>query len=107
MSSKPIADRYEIKGKCGEGAYGAVYLAEDLKNNRMKVAIKKIKLNVVEEGVPISSLREISLMKELNHVNVIKLMEVVHLDNNIILVFDYCDSDLKNILKKLLVIILV
>ena len=100
MSNKPIADRYEIKGKCGEGAYGSVYLAVDLKSNGLKVAIKKIKLNIVEEGVPISSLREISLMKELNHVNIIKLKEVVHLDNNIILVFDYCESDLKYILKK-------
>ena len=38
--SKKIADRYLIVSKLGEGAYGKVYLAEDLKNKNPKVAIK-------------------------------------------------------------------
>ena len=97
MKSK-IADRYQIIQKCGEGAYGKVYLATDLKNNA-SVAIKKIKLGSVEEGVPISSIREMSLLKELNHRNVVKLMDVIHLENKIVLVFEYVNQDLKKLLK--------
>lgn len=97
MKSK-IADRYQIIQKCGEGAYGKVYLATDLKSNQ-NVAIKKIKLISVEEGIPISSLREISLLKELNHKNIVKLLDVIHLENKIILVFEYVAQDLKKMLK--------
>ena len=98
--SKKIADRYQIISKLGEGAYGNVFLAEDLKNKNMKVAVKQLKSSSVEEGVPISSLREISLLKELSHVNIVKLMDVVHLQNNIVLVFEYVETDLKIMLKK-------
>jgi cyclin-dependent kinase len=95
---KKIADRYEIIKKIGEGAYGKVFLAKDLKTN-VQVAIKKIKLGNVEEGIPISSIREISLLKELNHINVVKLMDVIHLENKIVLVFEYLEEDLKKLLK--------
>ena len=98
--SKKIADRYQVISKLGEGAYGKVYLAEDLKNKNQKVAVKQLKSSSVEEGVPISSLREISLLKELNHINIVKLMDVVHLQNNIVLVFEYVETDLKIMLKK-------
>jgi len=95
---KKIADRYELIKKIGEGAYGKVYLAKDLKSNA-QVAIKKIKLGNVEEGIPISSIREISLLKELNHINVVKLLDVIHLENKIVLVFEYLEEDLKKLLK--------
>ena len=98
--SKKIADRYLVISKLGEGAYGKVYLAEDLKNKNQKMAIKQLKPSSVEEGVPISSLREISLLKELSHVNIVKLMDVVHLPTNIALVFEYVDTDLKIMLKQ-------
>ena len=99
MSNKPIADRYLIIHKCGEGAYAKVYFAEDLQNNNTPVAIKKLKSNSIEEGVQVSSLREISLLKELKHINIVKLIDVIHLSTNIILAFEYVESDLKRLLK--------
>ena len=52
--SKTIANRYVIINKLGEGAYGTVYLAEDSKNNNIKVALKQLKGGTDEEGIPIS-----------------------------------------------------
>ncbi len=54
----------------------------------------------MEEGVPISCLREISLMKELSHINIVKLMDVIHLSSSITLVFEYVETDLKELIKK-------
>jgi serine/threonine protein kinase len=48
-------NRFDDKEKIGEGAYGVVYKALDLKTNE-KVAIKKIKLEHCEEGIPQTTL---------------------------------------------------
>ena len=43
-----------------------------------KVALKRIKLDDDEEGVPSSALREICLLRELRHKNVVRLLDVLH-----------------------------
>lgn len=70
-------ERYEIMEKVGEGTYGVVYLANNLQNNQ-KVAIKKIRIEHCEEGIPQTTLREISFLRDLNHPNVVRLIEVVY-----------------------------
>lgn len=47
------------------------------------------------QGVPSSALREICLLKELKHKNIVRLYDVVHSDRKLTLVFEYCDQDLK------------
>ncbi len=47
------------------------------------------------EGVPSTALREISLLLELNHPNIVSLLEVLHCDKKLFLVFEYLDYDLK------------
>ena len=47
------------------------------------------------QGVPSSALREICLLKELKHRNIIRLLDVLHGENKLTLVFEYCDQDLK------------
>lgn len=49
----------------GEGTYGVVYKARDLTTGNF-VALKKIRLEAEDEGVPSTSIREISLLKELS-----------------------------------------
>lgn len=58
------SDRYEKIDKVGEGTYGEVYRAKDIHKNEI-VALKKIKLENEDEGVPSTALREISILKEL------------------------------------------
>jgi serine/threonine protein kinase len=48
-----------------------------------------------DEGVPSTAIREISLLKELHHPNVVRLLEVVHSENKLYLVFEFVDMDLK------------
>jgi hypothetical protein len=59
------------------------------------VALKKIRLESQEEGIPSTAIREIALLKELNHVNIVKLIDVVHTEKKLTLVFEYLDFDLK------------
>lgn len=64
------------------------------------VALKRIKLESVDEGVPCTAIREISLLKELNHPNVVRLHEVIHTEKKLTLVFEYLDQDLKHYLDE-------
>jgi len=80
--------------KIGEGTYGIVYKATD-KITEQVVALKKIRLETESEGVPSTAIREISLLKELEHPNVVSLLDVVHADQKLYLVFEYLDMDLK------------
>ena len=47
------------------------------------------------QGVPSSALREICLLKELKHRNIVRLHDVLHSDRKLTLVFEHCDQDLK------------
>jgi serine/threonine protein kinase len=67
-----IATRYKkIEKPIGEGTYGVVYKATDTKTGAV-VALKKIRLEVEDEGVPSTALREISLLKELSHPSIVQ-----------------------------------
>mmetsp|Transcript_17223 Transcript_17223/g.48052 ORF Transcript_17223/g.48052 Transcript_17223/m.48052 type:complete len:482 (-) Transcript_17223:384-1829(-) len=87
-------ERYERLEKLGEGTYGVVYKAKHRQTGRI-IALKKILLEQEDEGVPSTAIREISLLKELSHPNVVRLEDVVHTEDRIYLVFEFLDLDLK------------
>eukprot|EP00768_Dysnectes_brevis_P003293 gnl/Dysnectes_brevis/2367_a2796_2078.p1 GENE.gnl/Dysnectes_brevis/2367_a2796_2078~~gnl/Dysnectes_brevis/2367_a2796_2078.p1 ORF type:complete len:307 (-),score=100.45 gnl/Dysnectes_brevis/2367_a2796_2078:165-1085(-) len=87
-------ERYQKIFKVGEGTYGEVYKARDTRNGNI-VAIKRIRLEHEEEGVPGTAIREISLLKELDHPYIIKLVDVIHQSHRLHLVFEYLDHDMK------------
>ncbi len=62
---------YDKLEKIGEGTYGVVYKARNKKTGKL-VALKKIRLESEEEGIPSTSVREISLLKELRHPNIVE-----------------------------------
>jgi cyclin-dependent kinase len=64
-------DRYEKIARVGEGTYGVVYKAKDRVSGEI-VALKRIRLESEEEGIPSTAIREIALLKELQHPNVVK-----------------------------------
>ncbi|XP_019398160.1 PREDICTED: cyclin-dependent kinase 3 isoform X3 [Crocodylus porosus] len=80
--------------KIGEGTYGVVYKARNKQTGQL-VALKKIRLDSETEGVPSTAIREISLLKELKHPNIVRLLDVVHSQKKLYLVFEYLNQDLK------------
>ncbi|EAU81687.2 CMGC/CDK/CDC2 protein kinase [Coprinopsis cinerea okayama7 len=80
------------------GTYGVVYKARDTSTNTI-VALKKIRLEAEDEGVPSTAIREISLLKELKDDNIVKLLDIVHADQKLYLVFEFLDVDLKRFIE--------
>ncbi|XP_054161435.1 cyclin-dependent kinase 6-like [Oppia nitens] len=95
---------YEEVALIGSGAYGTVFKARDLNNDGQLVALKKVKVPLNEDGVPISLLREISVLKQLQsfeHPNVVRLLDICHgkrLEHErqliLFLVFEHVEQDL-------------
>lgn len=77
-----------------------VYKARDIKNNNRVVALKKIRLEAEDEGVPSTAIREISLLKEMHDENVLSLLNIVHTDGHkLYLVCEFLDMDLKKYME--------
>ncbi|XP_077989114.1 cyclin-dependent kinase 7-like [Glandiceps talaboti] len=94
--------RYEKIDFLGEGQFATVYKAKDIARNDRIVAVKKIKLGQraeAKDGVNRTALREIKLLQELQHENIIGLLDVFGHKSNISLVFDFMETDLEIIIK--------
>mmetsp|Transcript_29651 Transcript_29651/g.71239 ORF Transcript_29651/g.71239 Transcript_29651/m.71239 type:complete len:299 (-) Transcript_29651:161-1057(-) len=91
-----MGEQYEKIEKIGEGTYGVVYKAKD--TNGEIYALKTIRLEAEDEGIPSTAIREISLLKELHHPNIVKLCDVIHTERKLTLVFEFLDQDLKKLL---------
>lgn len=57
--------------------------------------MKKIKLETQSEGVPSTTIREISVLREIDHKNVVLLRDVIMCSSKMYLVFEYLELDLK------------
>jgi len=101
-AERRFESQYEILEKqvLGEGTYGKVYKARSNRTHDW-VAMKQMKLDAQEEGVPSTAIREIALLKELSHQNVVKLLDVFCKPNKLVLVFEFLENDLKKYMKAL------
>lgn len=60
--------------------------------------MKKIRLENEEEGVPSTTIREISMLRELRHPNVVDLLSVIMQEKKLYLIFEFLSMDLKKFL---------
>jgi hypothetical protein len=87
-------DKYELLEQIGEGTYGQVYKARVrgvlrkfvfrcarvhtiVLTAETLVALKKVRLENEKEGFPLTAVREIRILRQLHHVNVVKLLDIV------------------------------
>ncbi|XP_034977739.2 cyclin-dependent kinase 18 isoform X1 [Zootoca vivipara] len=82
--------------KLGEGTYATVFKGRS-KLTKNLVALKEIRLEH-EEGAPCTAIREVSLLKNLKHANIVTLHDIIHTKCALTLVFEFLDSDLKQYL---------
>lgn len=90
--------KYQKLEKVGEGTYGQVYKGKNRKTGEV-VALKMISLESLDEGIPSTAIREISLLKQLEHPNVVRLHDVVHTMGELALVFEFVDQDLSELIR--------
>jgi len=110
--------QFKILDKIGEGTYGQVYKARHNSSGDI-VALKKVRCDTGKEdsknkeGFPITAVREIKILKQLQHKNIISLKAIVtdrlsaddyrRSDASIYLVFEYMDHDLMGLIESDLV----
>uniref|UniRef100_A0A1B6D3B6 Cyclin-dependent kinase 8 n=1 Tax=Clastoptera arizonana TaxID=38151 RepID=A0A1B6D3B6_9HEMI len=95
-----VEDLFDYEGcKVGRGTYGHVYKArrKDGPDTNKDYALKQIE----GTGLSMSACREIALLRELKHLNVINLIRVFlsHNDRKVWLLFDFAEHDLWHIIK--------
>ena len=79
-----------------------IKLSQISKNKNQKiVAIKRIKISLDTEGIPSSALREISVLRNLRHENIEKIIDVIATDTKLYLVLEYMEYDLQTFYNKL------
>jgi len=94
-------DRYEKIEQVGEGTYGQVYKARSKKTGEF-VALKRVRMDNEKEGFPVTAIREIKILKILNHKNIVQLKDIVtseaseynHGKGSIYMVMAFSDHDL-------------
>lgn len=85
--------KYEELEKIGEGSFGVVHKCRKSNTDEI-VAIKTIFFHEFK-GVPPSVIREITLLKKMDHPNIVKLLDVLSSDNKVSLVLEYVEYNLE------------
>jgi cyclin-dependent kinase 7 len=100
-SASPAAHYERIESKIGEGTYGKIHKAKDVRTGQI-VAIKKSKVSATDlevGGISFTVLREIKLMQAVRHPNVMSCIDVFADGGVLHLVMEFMDGDLNKIIE--------
>ncbi|KAF9352379.1 serine/threonine protein kinase, CMGC, CDC2/CDK sub [Mortierella sp. AD094] len=97
---------FDMVDKLGEGTFGEVHKARR-KGSGELLALKRILMHNENEGIPITALREIKILKRLRHENIVPLHDIAinpgsrsgRSRASVYMVFPYMDHDLSGLLN--------
>ena len=89
---------YSKEKKVGEGTYAVVYLGKQLASGK-SIAIKEIKTSEFKDGLDMSAIREVKYLQELDHPNVINMIDIFMAYDNLNLVLEFLPTDLEVVIK--------
>jgi len=96
-------ENFKKLNRIQEGSYGVVSRARCDRTGEI-VALKQVKMGKLygKEGFPITAIREINVLLELRHPNIIRVREMVVGSNHrkVYMVMDYMEHDLKTLMTK-------
>ncbi|KAA6373422.1 MAG: putative CMGC/CDKL protein kinase, partial [Streblomastix strix] len=92
-------NKYEVIGVKGEGAYGVVLKCQNKQTGEI-VAVKKFKGDNQSDIDKKTTLREVKILKMLDHINVVQLIEAFKRRNRLYLVFEYCERNMLEVLEE-------
>lgn len=91
-------EKYVINGQIGEGAQGLVLKARNVSKDQ-DVALKKILIKRTEDGLPVSIIREVKSLQQLQHPYVVELLDAFPSGLDFIMVFEYMPTGLWEVLR--------
>lgn len=98
-----LGPKYELTRKLGKGTYGSVFEARDTASNE-RLAIKNVKSIFEDLTEAKHMLREICILRSLNHPNIVKIKDIIippnsENYNNVFIAMEFADADLKKLCK--------
>ncbi|CAG5091137.1 Oidioi.mRNA.OKI2018_I69.PAR.g12877.t1.cds [Oikopleura dioica] len=105
--ARPASDRWVDMEEIGGGAYGVVFRARDRQHDNRVVALKRLRVQASDEGMPLNTIREIAILRRLvgfEHPNVVSLLDVCCSRRNdheirLLLVFEHVEMDLETFIS--------
>ncbi|KAK5984374.1 Protein kinase domain-containing protein, partial [Trichostrongylus colubriformis] len=94
-----IKSNNKVVSGCSPGTYGVVYKAQHKETNQL-VAIKKIRLEFEDEGIPATAIREISMLQELANPNIVDFIGISLQESRLYLLFEFIMMDLRKYLDQ-------
>ncbi|PKI83098.1 [pyruvate dehydrogenase (acetyl-transferring)] kinase [Malassezia vespertilionis] len=97
-------DQYDLTVKLGQGTFGEVKQGKQVTTGR-DVALKKVTIYEARDGMPITALREIKLLKALHHPHIVPVIDMAYKPatergkmGDVYMVEPYMDHDLNGLL---------
>ena len=93
------SEKYRVLGKIGEGAQGIILKAELKAHPGQYVAVKKLRHATDKNGISMDTIREIYMLRELEHPNVISILDIFGRAHSLYIIMPFAVGDLEQLIQ--------